>query len=240
MDKNLLIIGGSSDIGMAVAEDQACSYDRIIIHYHHMNDRLSDIMKRYKNVNCIQANLASENSTVELINQINEQGIVPTHILHLPASKYEARKFHKTKWAVIEEELHISLRSAAMILGSFLPKMSRNGYGKIVIMLSMVINGMPPKHNADYVIVKEALYGLVKAIAVEYAEKGISINGISPALIETKFIENIHDYTIGENAKLSPVGRNLIIADIIPTIRFLMSEGSDCINGQNISVTCGR
>ena len=107
-------------------------------------------------------------------------------------------------------------------------------------MLSMVINGMPPKHNADYVIVKEALYGLVKAIAVEYAEKGISINGISPALIETKFIENMHDYTIGENAKLSPVGRNLIIADIIPTIRFLMSEGSDCINGQNISVTCGR
>lgn len=75
---------------------------------------------------------------------------------------------------------------------------------------------------------------------MEYADKGISINGISPALVETRFTEKMHDFLKEENAKLSPIGRNLMVKDILPTIRFLMSEGSDCINGQNICVTCGR
>ena len=81
---------------------------------------------------------------------------------------------------------------------------------------------------------------MVKAIAVEYADKGIVINGISPALMQTKFIEKMHEYLIEENAKQSPTGKNMEIKDILPTIRFLMSDGSNCVNGQNISVTCGR
>lgn len=240
MDKVLLITGGSSDIGMAVLEDQISLYDKVIVSYNHMNEKLLNIKKKYSQIVCLQADFADEQSTIELINRINELRILPTHILHLPAARFEIKKFHKTKWSVIEEELHISLRSAAMIFSEFLPKMGKEGYGKIVVMLSMVINGMPPKYNADYVIVKEALYGMVKAVAVEYAEKGITINGISPALVETKFIENMNELLIEENAKLSPTGRNLSIGDILPAIRFLLSDGSKCINGQNILVTCGR
>lgn len=240
MEKVLLVVGGSSDIGIATIEDQVALFDRIIIHYNHLNENVTQLKEKYSNIECLQADLANIESTKQLISAINDMNVVPTHILHLPAVKFETRKFHKTPWKEIENELNVSLRSAVMILSDFLPKMSKNNYGKIVIMLSMVINGMPPKYNSDYVIVKEALYGMVKALAVEYADKGISINGISPALVETRFTENMHDFLKEENAKLSPIGRNLMVKDILPTIRFLMSEGSDCINGQNICVTCGR
>ena len=240
MDRILLIVGGSSDIGLAIIEDQIALYDKVIVHYNHLTSNLQKIMERYSNVICLQADLASENSTKKLIQAINELDIVPTHIIHLPAVKFETKKFHKTLWKTIENELYVSLRSATMILAEYLPKMSKNKYGKIVVMLSMVINGMPPKYSSDYVIVKEALYGMVKAIAVEYADKGIVINGISPALMQTKFIEKMHEYLIEENAKQSPTGKNMEIKDILPTIRFLMSDGSNCVNGQNISVTCGR
>jgi len=240
MEKVLLVVGGSSDIGVATVRDQVAAFDKIIIHYNHLNDSIAELQEKYKNIECLQADLESIDSTQKLISAINEQNIVPTHILHLPAMKFEAKKFHKTPWDIIEKEINVSLRSAIMILREYLPKMSKNRFGKIVIMLSMVINSMPPKYNADYVIVKEALYGLVKAIAVEYADQGISINGISPALVETKFVEKMHDYLKEENAKLSPVGRNLVVEDVIPTIRFLLSDESNLINGQNISVTGGR
>ncbi len=240
MKKTLLVIGGSSDIGVATVRDHVAAFDKIIIHYNHMNDRIAELQEKHKKIVCLQADLESIDSTEKLIRAINELNFVPTHILHLPAMKFETRKFHKTPWDLIQKEINISLRSATMILREYLPKMCKNQYGKIVIMLSMVINAMPPKYNADYVIVKEALYGLVKAIAVEYADQGISINGISPALVETKFVEKMHDYIKEENAKLSPAGRNLVVEDVIPIINFLLSEESNFINGQNISVTGGR
>lgn len=240
MEKVLLIMGGSSDIGVATIKSLVDVFDKIIVHYNHMNESLAELQGKYKNINCLQADLESMDSTRKLISTINDQNIVPTHILHLPAIKFEAKKFHRTSWDIIEKEINVSIRSAIMILREYLPKMSKNRFGKIVIMLSMVINSMPPKYNADYVIVKEALYGLVKAIAVEYADQGISINGISPALVETRFVEKMHDFIKEENAKLSPLGRNLMVEDIIPTIRFLLSDESNLINGQNISVTGGR
>ena len=38
----------------------------------------------------------------------------------------------------------------------------------------------------------------------------------------------------------SPMGRNLEVEEIIPTIEYLLSEGASCINGENISISCGR
>ena len=42
------------------------------------------------------------------------------------------------------------------------------------------------------------------------------------------------------NAQLSPITQNLVPVAIIPTIEFLLSEEVNCINEQNISITCGR
>ena len=58
-------------------------------------------------------------------------------------------------------------------------------------MLTSCTTNIPPKYLASYVTSKYALLGLVKALSNEYADKGIRINGISPSMIETKFLENI-------------------------------------------------
>ncbi len=242
MKKILLTIGGSSDIGMAAIEDLITSYDRIIVHYNHMNEKLDELCEMNKCIVPIKADLSVENGCQRLIAEVNDvlNGDIPTHIIHFPAIKFQAKRFHKIQWNTFDEELNVSLKSAIMVLGEYLPHMVKNKYGKIVIMLSDVINGIPPKYSSDYVIIKEALYGLVKALAIEYAEHGIYVNGVSPVLVKTKFVENMHEIQIEENAKMSLTGKNLLIGDIIPVIRFLLSDSSDGISGQNVSVNFGR
>lgn len=241
MEKSLLVIGGSSDIGIGTIKDIHENYDMIIAHYNHMNEKLGVLKAELgEKLVCIRADLSDEGQVNNLINSIQKQDVVPSHILHLPAVPVQTRKFHKTEWSVYQNQIDISIKSAVMILSGLMPDMIKNKGGKIIIMLSMAVNHMPPKYNCDYVMIKYALLGMMKSLAVEYADKGITVNGISPALVETRFVNGMHNYLIEQNAQASPVGRNLKVDDIVPTIKYLFSQGADCINGQNISVTYGR
>lgn len=239
----LLVMGASSDMGIAAIRSIENNYKYILAHYFHMNKRLSALKNELgEKLILLRADLSKDEEINDLIKQVKQLNLFPSHILHFPAQQIKIQKFHKTDWAVMERGIDISVKSLVRVLQTCLPPMIKARYGKIVIVLSYVLDGMPPKYSADYVITKYALLGLVKALAVEYAEKGITVNGVSPAFTETRFVcaGGIYDYVKEQNEKASPIGRNLVVNDIIPTIVFLLSEGSDCINGQNISITCGR
>ncbi|MEY8283645.1 SDR family oxidoreductase [Lachnospiraceae bacterium 50-23] len=112
--------------------------------------------------------------------------------------------------------------------------------GKVVIMLSSYTISNPPKFMMNYIMVKYALMGLMKALAVDYAGKRICINGISPSMIETKFLNNINDRIVELNAQNSIAGRNAGVSDIVPGIRFLLSEYSDYVHGINLNISNGN
>ena len=78
-----------------------------------------------------------------------------------------------------------------MILQAFIPKMSKQNYGKIVFMLSAYLLGIPPKFQSPYITVKYALLGLMRNLASEYAAKGIMVNAVSPDMMETKFLSEL-------------------------------------------------
>ena len=72
-----------------------------------------------------------------------------------------------------------------------------------------------------------------------YAEKGIRVNGVSPDMMETAFISEIPELIREKNAQDSPLKRNLLPGDILPAVRFLLSEGADAVTGVNLPVTGG-
>ena len=106
-------------------------------------------------------------------------------------------------------------------------------------MLSSCVNGIPPKFLSNYVVVKYALLGLMKALSTEYDNKNITVNGISPGMMETKFLSDIYDHVIEENAQKSSFGRNLYIDEVIPAFEYLLSDGASKVTGQNIVITGG-
>lgn len=240
-EKVLLITGASSDIGANLIKEVNEKYDFIIAHHNGDESNLLEMKEKLgEKLIFIEGNFKDEEATYKFVTDIKKTEKIPTHIVHLPAGKFENMKFSKLTWDKFENDLNIALRSLVIVLNEFLPIMAKNKYGKIVVMLTSCTTNIPPKYLASYVTSKYALLGLVKALANEYADRGIRINGVSPTMIETKFLRNVPDLLVKQNAMNSPTGTNLSIDDVIPTFEFLLSEKANSITGQNIAITNGN
>ena len=121
----------------------------------------------------------------------------------------------------------------------FLPKLAKQKGGRVVVMLSSVTLGVPPKALTQYTTVKFALLGLMKALASEYADKKITVNCISPSMIETQFLSLINERIVELSAESHPLKRNATVFDVVPSILMLMSDDAAYINGVNVPITGG-
>ena len=239
-DGILLVTGASSDVGAKLIRETYGNYKKIWAHYHSSAEVVEELRKELGDVICpIQADFSSEDSVQNMIEVIKASGDLPDHVLHLSAPKARNVKFQKTNWEEFQRELDTSLRSIVMILQAFLPAMAKAGHGKVVLMLTAYTLGMPPKFQSVYVTAKYALLGLMKSLAAEYAAKGITVNAVSPEMIETKFLSDLPELIVAQNAAASPLGRNLTVEDVVPAIAYLLSEASNAVTGQNLGITGG-
>ena len=238
--KNIVFItGASSDIGMSLIKSIK-EKSIIIAHY---NSKKSELLKLKKNIKnemfLIKADFSSEKSIIKMLDEIETKIGIPNKIVHLASPKTKNIRFKHDNWKNFQLQLNISLGSITIILNRFLPIMASKKYGKIVCMLSSYTIGVPPKAMSQYVTVKYALLGLMKSLASEYADKSLMINCISPSMINTEFLSEINDRIIELTAESHPLKRIAEVSDVVPSIVFLLSDGSDYINGVNLPVSGG-
>lgn len=238
--KVLLVTGASSDVGRALIRRVAPEYDLIWAHYCHSGDAVAELHRELgEKLVPLQADFLDENSTVEMIRHITASGQLPDHVVHLPALKTFNERFHKCSWQDYQTGIDASLRSIVLLMQAFIPGMVGQRYGRVVFMLSAYLLGVPPRYQSPYITVKYALYGLMRNLAAEYADKGITVNAVSPDMIETRFLERIPKPAIRQNASRSPLGRNLTPADVVPAFAYLLSDAAEAVTGQNLGVTGG-
>lgn len=228
MEKVYLITGASSDIGKALisllcAKEPAskfyCQYRT------KMDLDLSGIIP-------VQADLSDKSGVFRLIEQVPE---TPTHIVHLPAGSFQHVRLKDVKREAIENSLEIGLYSLLEIFKEFLPKMAKNKYGRVAVMLSKYVKNLPPKFLTDYVISKYAMLGLVRSAAVEYESKGVFINAVSPEMTQTKFLSAVDERIIENAANTSRFGRLLTPEEVTAGIEYLLSDTA-VMSGENLSI----
>ena len=238
--KVLLVTGASSDVGSELIRRVGKNYDIVWAHYRMSHEIIDDLRTELGDrIMPIQADFSDVESTEALIQVIKDSGHYPDHIVHFSGQKPQCLQFHKHTWDSYQREINTSLRSITMILQAFIPNMSKQNYGKIIFMLSAYLLGIPPKFQSPYITVKYALLGLMRNLAVEYATKGIAVNAVSPDMMETKFLSELPDLILEQSAKNNPLGRNIHVNEVVPTIEYLLSPASDVVTGQNIGVTGG-
>lgn len=238
-EKNLLIIGASSALGVSFISTYGNEFSTIFAHSNEHKHSLDALANMHPNIRVISADLATIEGVSSLISQVESADRPVTSIAFLAAPRLQLKRFSKLEWPDFERHINIQSRAAFEIMKAFLPIMASRKCGKIAFALSSVIDGKPPQGMADYTVGKYTMLGLVKAAAVEYAGKGICINAVSPSMMETKFVESIPSTIIEQNAESHPRGRNASPEDIIPTLHFLLSKESDFVTGQNIVATGG-
>ena len=218
-----LITGASSDLGIEFLRrlERNRMPALVLCQYYRTVNQLEELQSSFKHLSLrlYQCDLSSAAATSKWIEQLASEDIQPTHILHLAAVAFEYTKLSKFDWEKTVKELTVQVNALAQIF--------------------KVLLGIPPKFMSDYVIAKYALWGLLKSAASEYSGKGISINGISPNMIETRFLKNIDSRIVEMTANQCTMQRNITKQEVVDSIMFLLSEASNYITGINLNLSGG-
>lgn len=154
-----------------------------------------------------------------------------------PMVEFDDAFWHKT--------LALNLTAPYLLTKAVLPILLAKKWGRIINIAS--INGkLPAMHAAAYTASKHGLLGLTRALALEVAREGITVNAICPGPVHTEMNDRRVEYdakrlgiSIPElESRLTPIGRRLEPEEIVPMAVLLASAESAAITGQAFNV-CG-
>lgn len=211
----------------------------VLAHYGQNRTVLEELTQtcRHVEIRPLQADLSARSEIIKLLDNIISEGLYPTQIVSFAAQACRYMRISEWDGDRVQRDMEIQFYSLAEVFKVCLPKMAERGYGKAVVMLSAYTLEKPPKFLANYTSVKYALLGLMRSAAAEYGDRGLNINGISPAMIETKFLSGIGRKVREMNAENSPRHRNLTVRDVIPSVLYLLSDEAEFVNGVNFNLT---
>lgn len=140
--------------------------------------------------------------------------------------------------ADLDRMLAINLKGPILCTQAILPDMLAAGWGRIVnISSSSTLIGSP--YMVAYVASKGGINGFTKSLAMEFAEKGITVNTVPPGYVDTPMLRStVRQFDASVAA--SPMKRAGNPAEVAAACAFLVSEEASYITGQTINVNGGR
>jgi 2-hydroxycyclohexanecarboxyl-CoA dehydrogenase len=132
----------------------------------------------------------------------------------------------------------VNLKGPFLCTRAMLPEMLSAGWGRIVnISSSSAQTGAPAM--AHYVASKGGVIGFTKALAIEFAARGVTVNNVPPGFIDTPMLR-ASPLNVDAVAAVAPMKRAGKPEDIAAAVSYLTSEAAGYVTGQTISVNGGR
>ena len=146
-------------------------------------------------------------------------------------------KMEEADWDLV---LDVTLKGAFHCCRAVLPAMHERGWGRIINISSRALFGNPGQ--ANYSTAKAGIIGLTRALSLEQARKGVTVNAIAPGYIETEYIKSLSNY---ETILANVMAKNAVTfpgqtSDIAGAVCFMASEHARYITGTTLFVTGGR
>ncbi len=241
MKRVSLVTGASRGIGRATAIRLAEDGYDVVVNYLRQGDAARDVVARIEQAGrrslAIRADVASRDEVRSMVGEAAE-ALGPISVLVNNAGTYQrvtVDQMDPDRW---ERTLSVNLSGAFHTIQAVLPAMRQGGWGRIVNVSSQLgVRGTD--HGADYAASKAGLLGLTKAVALEVAREGITVNAVAPGTIETDIIRSYSKEDREIRNRRIPVGRIGLPEEVASMVSYLASEEARYITGATLHVNGG-
>jgi NAD(P)-dependent dehydrogenase (short-subunit alcohol dehydrogenase family) len=245
--RHALVTGGGTGIGAAIATALAEAGAAVTI-CGRRRQNLDDVVAANPGMRAVAADVTDEAAMTKLHDEA-EANRQPIDIVVANAGMVESAPTHRTSLDLWNRTLAINLTGAFLTVRPALARMQARGWGRVIFIASTAgLKGYP--YVAAYVAAKHGVVGLTRALALETAAAGITVNAVCPGYTETQMladaVHRIGEATGRSDAEtraalvVNPQGRLIQPSEVADAVLWLCGDAAAPITGQAISVSGGE
>jgi acetoacetyl-CoA reductase len=168
-----------------------------------------------------------------------EASLGPVDVLVNNAGITRDGVFHRMSPEQWSEVIRVNMDSVFNMTRHVIEGMRERGWGRIVNISS--INGQKGQMGqTNYSAAKAGVIGFTKALALENAKKGVTVNCIAPGYIDTEMVQAVPETVLAQIVAQIPVGRLGRGEEIADMVSFLAGERAGFVTGATLSLNGGQ
>jgi len=238
MARVALVTGGTRGIGAAISKALKAAGYKVAASYAG-NDAAAEKFKAENGIPVYKWDVASFDACAEGVKKV-EAELGPVDVLVNNAGITRDTAFHKMTLEQWNAVINTNLGSLFNMTRQVIEGMRARKFGRIISISS--INGQKGQFGqVNYSAAKAGDIGFTKALAIENAKGGITVNAIAPGYINTEMVQAVPKDVLEKNVISNiPIGRLGEPEEIARAVVFLASDDAGFINGSTMTINGGQ
>lgn len=237
MSHTAIVTGGTRGIGAAIAVALSEDGHKVAATYAG-NDEVAEAFKTQTGISVYRFDVADFDQCADSVSRI-EADLGPVDILVNNAGITRDGTLHRMDFEQWNAVLQTNLSSCYNMCRNVIDGMRERGFGRIVNIGS--VNGQAGQYGqVNYAAAKSGIHGFTKALALEGAAKGVTVNAIAPGYVDTDMVRAVPEKVLEKIIATIPVGRLGYASDIARAVQFLVADDATFITGSTLSINGGQ
>ncbi len=237
MSHTAIVTGGTRGIGAAISVALSEEGHKVAATYAG-NDEAAEAFKAQTGISVYRFDVADFDQCADSVSRI-EADLGPVGILVNNAGITRDGTLHRMDFEQWNAVLQTNLSSCYNMCRNVIEGMRERGFGRIVNIGS--VNGQAGQYGqVNYAAAKSGIHGFTKALALEGAAKGVTVNAIAPGYVDTDMVRAVPEKVLEKIISTIPVGRLGYASDIARAVQFLVADDATFITGSTLSINGGQ
>jgi 3-oxoacyl-[acyl-carrier protein] reductase len=237
-NQTAIITGAGSGLGLAIAKSLSVKGVKLAL----LDKNIDSLVSLKEEINCVvyPVDITSENEVKQTIEKIAEQfGRIDILVNSAGITGVTNIKSHETATDNVKQVFDVNFMGSYFTSKYVLPLMVKNKYGRILHIASIA----GKEGNAGmlaYSASKAAVIGMTKVQGKEYAEMGITINALAPAVIKTALVAAMPEEQVNYMTTKIPMKRCGTLEEASNLALYIISPLNSFTTGFTFDLTGGR